>query len=120
MLYRLDLDPYLPARNVLEHLQASDVVKTETVESETKIKIKIKTETDVLRTCHQLCWEAIRLPGSGKPYDPDQIFGDHQVLIFQNFPQFADLVILVLRFVGLLTLKIFTDLLINYLVATGV
>ena len=63
ILYRLNIDPYLKARTVLETLPE---------ECDSK-------EPDIIRLCHDVCWEVISLKGSGKPYDPDQIYGDNGV-----------------------------------------
>ena len=63
ILYRLDINPYLCARSVLENLPAECDPK----------------KRDILKLCHDICWEVIDLKGSGKPYDPDQIYGDHDV-----------------------------------------
>ena len=63
ILHRLDIDPYLSARSVLENLTDKSP----------------EDEPDILKMCHDVCWEVINLKGSGKPYDPDGIYGDHGV-----------------------------------------
>ncbi|XP_063683367.1 endonuclease 8-like 1 [Bolinopsis microptera] len=63
ILYRLDIDPYCSARSVLENLP----------------EVSCDNNPDLLRMCHDVCWEVINLKGSGKPYDPEGIYGDHGV-----------------------------------------
>ncbi|KAL5269035.1 hypothetical protein ACHWQZ_G002756 [Mnemiopsis leidyi] len=63
ILYRLDINPYLSARKVLEHLPEKSC----------------EEKPDILKMCHDVCWEVVKLKGSGKPYDPDGIYGDHGV-----------------------------------------
>ena len=63
ILYRLDIDPYKSARKVLENLPEKSS----------------EENPDILKMCHKVCWEVVNLKGSGKPYDPDGIYGDHGV-----------------------------------------
>ena len=63
ILYRLDIDPYCSARSVLENLP----------------EVSCDKNPDLLKMCHDVCWEVINLKGSGKPYDPEGIYGDHGV-----------------------------------------
>lgn len=63
VLHRLDIDPYLPARDVLQDLPAECDPK----------------QPDILLTCHTVCWEVVNLAGSGRPYDPEGLYGDQEV-----------------------------------------
>ena len=67
---RSDIDPYLPTNSVLEGLDPDP---------------DDRKKPDILRMCHEICWEVVNLKGSGKPYDPDQIYGDNEV--FENWLQ---------------------------------
>ncbi|XP_047453153.1 endonuclease 8-like 1 [Mugil cephalus] len=81
ILFRLNIPPFVPARDVLEGLTTEDLcdnmkpVKNETADTKTTPQIKkgkaVKQEADdLLRLCHTVPLEVVKMGGKG--YDPEK------------------------------------------------
>ncbi|KAM6936944.1 endonuclease 8-like 1 [Xenentodon cancila] len=78
ILYRLNIPPFVSAREVLEGLESDDLLenekplKNEITDAKTseKAKMKIKGKGDLLRLCHTVPLEVVALGGKG--YDPEK------------------------------------------------
>ncbi|XP_026221359.1 endonuclease 8-like 1 [Anabas testudineus] len=77
ILYRLNIPPFVPARTVLEGLEAQDPCENEkpvtknVTGKKTVVKAKNRVEmSDLLRMCHKVPLEVVNLGGKG--YDPEK------------------------------------------------
>lgn len=69
ILYRLNIPPFECARTVLTGLDLEDMYETQQQMSDTKKRVK-EEMPDILRLCHSVPLEVIRLGGKG--YDPEK------------------------------------------------
>uniref|UniRef100_A0A8C7QAL3 Endonuclease 8-like 1 n=1 Tax=Oncorhynchus mykiss TaxID=8022 RepID=A0A8C7QAL3_ONCMY len=78
ILFRLNIPPFVKARTVLEGLQThlsdedrKSVVKVEVTDTEVKEEVTNTETPDLLRLCHTVPLEVIKLGGKG--YDPEKM-----------------------------------------------
>ncbi|KAG9341239.1 hypothetical protein JZ751_019680 [Albula glossodonta] len=69
ILYRLNIPPFVKARNVLEGLQSEDLSKLDKKPTSKKLKVKSEGQ-DLLSFCHTVPLEVVNMGGKG--YDPEK------------------------------------------------